>query len=237
MRAELEKLRSLPTPRFTLAAAVGVLAVTMAIVWVVAPEDWDDYEMAIEISAGLGTAFAAIVLGVWIVGVEYGQKTLRRVLTAEPRRGRLLVAKLGVALASVAALTVLVWALAIPLSAAAASARDVGVEVGGIVDDALVAVVFNQTIAAIGFGVALLIRSMAGAMTATVAFWFVLDGALSVIPGVGDYTLGTAIDAITEPIIGGEGEYGIGLGVAVTAVWLLALVGGGALRFTRSDVT
>jgi ABC-2 type transport system permease protein len=236
MRAELEKLRSLPTPRYTVAAAAGLLIAAMAIAWLIGPESWDDYEIALEIAAGVGTAIASIVLAVWIVAVEYGQATVRRALTAEPRRGRLLAAKLAVALGSVAALTVAVWALAIPLSAAATSGRDVSAEIGGIVDDALASLVSNLVVAALGFGIALLTRSMAGAMTATLAFFFILDTALSAVPGVGELTLGTAILAITEPILGQEGEYGAGLGVAIAAAWLVALVGAGALRFIRGDV-
>jgi ABC-2 type transport system permease protein len=235
VRAELEKLRSLPTPRYTVAAAAGLLVAVMAIAWMVGPESWDDYETALEIAAGLGTAIASIVLAVWIVALEYGQGTVRRALTAEPRRGRLLTAKLAIGLGSVAALTVAVWALAIPLSAAATSGLDVSVEIGGIVDGALAALVSNLIIAAAGFGIALLTRSMAGAMTATLAFVLILDTALSAVPGVGEFTLGTAILAITEPISGEEGEYTVGLGVAIAAAWLVVLVGVGALRFTRGD--
>ena len=43
--------------------------------------------MPVQLGVGLATNVGAIVLGAWMMGVEYGQKIIRRALSADPIRG------------------------------------------------------------------------------------------------------------------------------------------------------
>ena len=229
----MRKLGWLPTPRWTLAAVL--LALLIALLAVVLGGG-DDYETAPEVIASLGTTIASIVLGVWMVGVEYGQKTLRRALTAEPRRGRLVADKLVVALGAVAALTIVVWGLAVALFSAAASVNDAASPAGELVEVGAGVLIANLVYAVVGFALTLLTRSMAGGMTLALAFAFVIDTALGAIPEIGDYALGLSVNAIVESIRGEDTDREIPGAIAVTAGWVFVLTAAGLGRFTRADV-
>jgi ABC-type transport system involved in multi-copper enzyme maturation permease subunit len=111
MNSELLKLRSLPTPRWTLAGVVAAFVITIVVAAIIGPRDG---AVVFLLAVGLPTSIASIVLGAWMAGVEYGQGTIRRALTADPRRLRLVGAKVGVVLAVVTGLSV------VPTLAAAA---------------------------------------------------------------------------------------------------------------------
>lgn len=240
MRAELAKLRSLPLPRWTLAVEVALVVISTIIVVFAGGSDSDDYATAAQVACGLGTGVGSIVLGVWIVGLEYGQKTVRRALTADPRRGRLAASKLAVGLLAVEASTVLVWALATLLVSLVASANGAGSPVGDVLSLGTGFLVLNAIYATIGWGLALALRSMAGAVTLTLALVYVIGTALAAVPTVGDYTLGVsaydAASAVTWKDDFSDGNPDVLRGVLATAGWIAAFAAAGWLRFTRSDV-
>lgn len=240
MTAELYKLRALPTPRWTLAAALGSLVIALVIAAIVGP---DDGAAALSLGVGLPTSVASIVLGAWVAGVEYGQRTMRRALTADPRRLRLVGAKLAVVLAAVTALSVVIGLAAAPLLSAVGSAHDASIPVADTLRQSVAYLVNNLIYAVVGFALALLMRSMAGGMALALAFGFVIDPALSAIPSVGDYSLGGAvIDIVTaigtdtmnfdRTVEGSE----LARAIPVAAAWVAALLGAAIARFTRSDV-
>ncbi len=236
MAAELEKLRFLPTPRWTLIVTLGLVGLGLVAVVFSGSEKESTYLDAAEVMAGLGTVIGSIVLGVWIAGVEYGQNTMRRALAADPRRERLLAAKLALAVAAALALTVVVWSVAALLLPIAASVNGASSPTGDILTASLTSLVANPIYAAIGCAVAMLARSMAGGMTAMLALVFVLDTALTALP-VGDISLGSALNDIGSAIEGEAGEHDVGHGILVTAVWVTVLLTAAWARFTRTDVT
>ena len=95
MRAELLKMRVLLTPRIMLALALAVPAVAALITYLVEPDDIALYRQAPLFAAQIGVEIAAIVVGVWIVAMEFSQGTVRRLLTAEPRRTHVVANKLA----------------------------------------------------------------------------------------------------------------------------------------------
>lgn len=166
MAAELHKLRSLPTPRWTLIAALALVLLGVAIALFTGDADSRDYVDIAEGIAGLGSGIGSIVIGVWIAGVEYGQGTLRRALAADPRRGRLLASKLAVAVGAAVALTAVVWLATALLLPIAASANGGDSSAGDILEKSVSSLIGNPVYAAVGCAIATLARSMAGGMTA-----------------------------------------------------------------------
>lgn len=240
MRAELAKVRSLPLPRWTLAVELGLVLLATIVVVFAGGSDSDHYATAAQVACGLGTGVGSIVLGVWIVGLEYGQKTVRRALTADPRRGRLAGSKLAAGLLVVEASSVFVWAFATLLVSVVASANGAGSPAGDVLSLGAGFLVVNAIYATVGWGIALLLRSMAGAVTLTLALAYVIGTGLAAIPTVGDYTLGVsaydAASAVTWKDDLSDGDPEVLRGVLVTAGWIAAFAAAGWLRFTRGDV-
>lgn len=239
MGAELLKVRSMPTPFWCgVALAVSfVIGLAATFVWGIGSDL--DALAAIEFP----TAICAVVLGVWIFGVEYGQNTMRRSLTADPDRVRLILAKAGTALLLTVAATVLLFLLALPLYGLANSGHDFAFSAGDLLRRGAAAVFGNAIYVLIGAAFALVTASMAGGMTAALVFIFVLDGVLSIIPKVSSWTFGLAMSDVIRAIVGsteGGMNEGAGHGVAVAlllvAGWVAVLLGLGVQRLLRSDV-
>lgn len=241
MTAELGKLLALPTPRWTLAATLFAAAVALLVAALAGPGDGETM-MPVQLGVGLATSVGAIVLGAWMMGLEYGQRTLRRALSADPSRARLLLAKLGVVLGAVTVVTLVVSAVSAPLFSAIADAHGESMPIGDSLQYGLAAVLNNAIYATVAFTLALLTRSMAGGMALALVFAFVIDGLLSAIPVVGDYALSAAVVELMSEVSGtkldgiSDSEPEILRALGVTAAWLTALIGTSVVRFTRTDI-
>lgn len=235
MAAELDKLRFLPTPRWTLVVCLGFAVMGSVAALLDGSTRASTYVDAAEVITGLGTVIGSIVLGVWVAGVEYGQNTMRRVLAADPRRGRLFAAKIATAVAASLLLTLVVWGASVILLSLVATANDASSPTDDLVTVSVKSVLANPIYAAIGCAVAMLARSMAGGMTAMLALVFVLDTALTALP-VGEVSLGSALRE-TGRAIEGESGQDVGHAVRVIVVWVVILLTAAWARFTRTDVT
>jgi ABC-type transport system involved in multi-copper enzyme maturation permease subunit len=241
MNAELRKLIALPTPRWTLVATIAGVAIAALVAALAGPGKGADMS-PVQLGVGLTTTVGAIVLGAWMMGVEYGQKTIRRALSADPGRARLLLAKLGVVLGAVTVVTVTISLVSAPVFSAIASAHGESMPVSDSLMYGLSALFNNLIYATVAFSLALVTRSMAGGMALALVFAFVIDSALSAIPVVGDYALSSAVVELMGQISGlklngmGDADPNILRSIAVTVGWLVALVGVSTARFTRSDV-
>lgn len=240
MRAELLKIRSMPTPRWTAAALVVFLlgGLIATIIWGPGEEN-----LVLDTAIGLPTSVASLVFGSWIAGVEFGQNTLRRVFGADPRRVRMVLVKLAVLLLCVAGATVLLTALGALLYSLASSGHDRTIEFDGALRGAAAIGVFNLAWAVTAFSLTLMTRSMAGGTIISFAFLFVIDGLTSVIPTVGDYSLGIVLADIDLAIRGeSEGIFAVtatndtAVAAVVLAGWLAAFLAAGAIRTKSSEV-
>jgi ABC-2 type transport system permease protein len=241
MTAEVRKLLALPTPRWTLAATVGGLVIAAIVSIFAGTGDGADM-LPVQLGIGLVTTVGAIVLGAWVIGVEYGQRTLRRALSADPSRARLLLAKLGLVLGVVTVVTVVLTAVAAPLFSAIASSHGESLPVADTLQYGLAALFNNLVYATVSFALALVTRSMAGGMALALVFAFVIDNLLSAIPVVGDYALATAVVELMRQFAGSDlgdssaADPNVVQALGVTAVWIAALVGVSVTRFMRTDV-
>lgn len=235
MVAELSKLRFLPTPRWTLLACLFFAAMGAVAALFDGSVRSSTYVDAAEVITGVGTVVGSIVVGVWVAGVEYGQNTMRRVLAADPRRGRLFAAKVAAAVGASLALTLVVWAASLSLLSLAATVNDASSPARDLLTVSAKSFLANPIYAAIGCSVAMLARSMAGGMTAMLALVFLLDTALTALP-VGDISLGSALREIGRGIEG-ESDQEVGHAVRVTFAWIVVMLTAAWARFTRTDVT
>ncbi|MGD9695224.1 MAG: ABC transporter permease [Thermoleophilia bacterium] len=233
MTAELIKLRALPTPRWTVLGVAAALA-TALVVGIFRGTGGDDHVLT-----GLGADFplliAVLVLGSWLVGLEYGQGTMRRVLTAEPRRRHVVAAKYGVAVLVSTALTVAVYAVCLAAVPSIASAHDQVPDASLVLRMAVAGVITNAAAALFAAGFSFITRSMAGGVTLALVFVLIIDSAISAIPRVGQYTAGQASVDIYDNVIGQpDADHGLRAAL-VLAAWTLVITALGALRFTRTD--
>jgi ABC-type transport system involved in multi-copper enzyme maturation permease subunit len=241
MTAELRKLLAMPTPRWTLAAVLFGAAVAMLVAALAGPGDGADM-MAVQLGVGLTTTVGAIVLGAWIMGVEYGQRTLRRALSADPSRARLVLAKLGVVFATVTVVTLVVSVVSAPVFSAIASAHGESMPVGDQLQYGLAALANNLIYATVAFALALVTRSMAGGMALALVFAFVIDSLMSAIPVVGEYALSTGVVQLMTQISGtniaglDDADPSVLQALGVTLAWLVTMVGISVTRFMRTDV-
>jgi ABC-type transport system involved in multi-copper enzyme maturation permease subunit len=233
MKAELLKLRALPTPRWTLIVCLGCIAIAM-IISVFVGASTSDNQAAVGLGGELPTAIAGIVLGAWIFGLEYGQGTTRRTLTADPRRARLAGIKLTVGLLATTALTAVVFVVA-AIAYPPIVSGDVSVSAGDVLNTGVAALVGNLTGCILGAAMALLTRSMAGGLTVALFFALVLDTALSAIPSVGDYTLQHSVNDVYELIRNTGSDQDLLRALLVGTAWLGAVSVAGLTRFTRAD--
>lgn len=242
MRAELLKLRFLPTPRWSAIFVLVALVLGVAGTW-----RWGigTDQLAVDLSLGLPLAIVSIVIGAWVVGLEYGQKTMPRLLAADPRRSLVVIRKLTLVVLATIFLTVVIYAVGYPAFTLAAEANGAGLDRSLYLDQALVSLINNVAYALIAAGFALLTASMAGGLTAAFVFIFVFSGFFSVLPEVGDWSFSIALTEVTDPILGAS--EGLGLeepdadprplmaSLGIVLGWIALITGAGWIRFVRGE--
>lgn len=238
MSAEIYKLRTQRNPiAYAAALIVGVVIPPVVLIWY-EPSSTAAYTNAFRVSFGMLSLLLAIEFGGWLLGTEYRQGTVKRLLTSEPRRNRALASKAIVgagALTSVLAVGAIVGWLA---------ARIVGSMNGVTVPwegrDLLGDGVWALTATTLAFSISAITRSDSFAKVGTLALVLVLAPLLSSIPGVGDYTINSALDALTVWIAGDADvaatTLSTGTALITLAVWIGAFTTAAVAMFARRDV-
>ncbi|MEM7092030.1 MAG: ABC transporter permease subunit [Actinomycetota bacterium] len=239
MIAEYQKLIAHRAPWI----ATGVLLVGMLAAPVVltfyTPDDPTVYGNVNPAIFSLLGPLVAAIFGSWILGTEFRQGTVKRLLATDPRRGRVLARKAvagGGILATILATTGLVgygasWIVA-EMNDAAFAFDGRMMLAGGL---------FGMGAAAAGFGLSAVTKSDAFAAIGTVGMVMVLDPLLSLVPKVGDYTFGATLGQITDRIAGTVSEFSATnlsttTAAVVASLWIIGFVGAGSALFARRDV-
>lgn len=245
MRSELRKLTVLPTPRWTAAAVLAsvlIAAIVVAITGTGRDATGGDQEsLALIFGVTIPTWIASIVIGVWVAGLEYGQKTMRRTLSRNPNRLEVVGSKLATALIATVVLTLAATVISAPLLALASSGHEMGISVGDALRNGLGSLANNLIYVVAGFSFGLATRSMAGGMTIALGFFFVIDSLLAEIPKVGDFMISAVSGEIFQKIAGSEVagtdlEVHLVRAVLASLVWAAVLIGLSSLRFVKTDV-
>lgn len=107
----------------------------------------------------------------------------------------------------------------------------------------LLTLIDNAIYAIVGLSFGFIAKSMAGAVTLSLVFFFVIDGFFTLIPKVGQYAMDKAIAAFNSGIypgfdvLSGYSDHdSFGKASLIILVWMAIFVGLGVFRFLKSDV-
>lgn len=235
--AEIYKLRTHRTPIVCAAVLlIGVLIPSVVLIWYT-PSDPSAYSSYRDVLETL-SLILAIVFGGWLLGTEYRQGTVKRLLTSEPRRMRALGTKAVVGAGAMSAVFAAIAGIGWAVARVVGSTNDVTV---GFEGRAVLAFGISALIAAtVAYCLSAVTRSDAFAMVGTVVVILVLGPMLSLIPKVGQYTLLSALITVEEWVGGiateGPGDLSNSAALITLAVWLAVFVAGGTVLFAKRDV-
>jgi ABC-2 type transport system permease protein len=145
--------------------------------------------------------FSAIV-GIILITTEFRHFTSRPTFLLEPRRGRVIAAKLVVAAGVGLLYGIACGAVALAIAVPWLSAKGVHIDwvANGLVVSMVGALVVIAIFAVVGVGVGVVFRNQVAAVISTLAYLFVLEPLVSVIPVVKDayrYLPGAAAAAVS----------------------------------------
>lgn len=134
--------------------------------------------------AGLAQLFA-LVIGVIGVTTEFRHGTITPSLLVEPVRTRLMTAKLAAQLITGLALGAVCYAVCAGIVAVILSGRGIttGLTTGDWIGAVIGGAVATMLYAAVGFGVGAMLRNQVGAIVLVLAWVFVIENLLGIIPG------------------------------------------------------
>lgn len=237
IRTEVFKLRTHRTPLVLFGILAASLCVAPIYLAIKNPADTTAFTGAyIGVAAAMMPLLGA-VFGGWLIGHEFRQGTLRRVLGNDARRGRLVATKAVVGL--VAAAVGMSIAAGIGALASTASVVSFGetIDWDGVFRNVLGGSVFALVTAAIAFALSILLRSDTYAMLGALGIMLIVGPLLASIPRVGKYTPWSLTADVTT-WISGPGE--LGVAIVPASLGLMASIGvltfAAILTFHRRDI-
>ena len=247
VRAEWVKLRTLRSTIWIAVLTIGIMGAFAALfAWAMTAFPDDAPTSAGIVVVGYPIAQLVIaVLGVLVVTGEYATGSIRSTLAAEPRRMRVVASKALVLV--LAAFVVSVLAIGLSVAVAIPVLQASGVEVTFAADDirALVGTVLYLTVSSLfAFGIGLLLKNSAAAISAVVGVLFILPiivqiiGMTTRIEWIMDaYSSlpAQAGSAVTGVPMGSGSQLDPWMGFAVFCGYTVALLAAGAVAFSRRD--
>lgn len=241
LRAEVAKLTSTRSARWLVvsAAALCVLAVSGV---VNGGPDADALGTTTALRTVLAhgglAAILPLVLGVLLTAGEYRHGTVVDTFLSEPRRARVIGAKLAVGAAVGLVVGVIDAAVTAATTAAWYAAKDVDLDLGsGVVLRSLVGIaLWTMLYGAIGVAVGAMIRTPPAAIVSVVVWLFIVESALAgLLVDVGRWLPGTAAGALGNREL--DGTLGQVPGGLVLLGWTALAAAGAVLATSRRDVT
>ena len=237
MNVEFLKIRALPTPRNATLAIVATVIAACVITLLIGPDQGSSaWHTAPETAGKITVVIGAMVLGAWLIGLEFASNTMRLAATVQPDRLRLILNKL-VATKLLLVVFVLVT-LGFTFAASAVMANigggkfELSSTLRGYGGYAIGAVLWGL----LAFGLALLLQSYTGGIVAALVLSLGLDAALQLIPTVGDYTFGSALEAIRNICSGDPAQLELWQAILAAAGWLLLIIGAASARLVKRDL-
>jgi ABC-2 type transport system permease protein len=195
------------------------------------------------IAASAASAYLfSVVVGIILITTEFRHFTSRPTFLIEPRRGRVIVAKM-----LVAALVGVVYGVVCAATTAAIMVPwlgALGVTIhwtdGAVLESLLSAIVVIAIFAVVGIGVGVLVRNQIAAVIGTLAYLFVIEPLIQIIPvvkSVYPYLPGAAAGAITGAGRGaGSSPLNPWAGALVLLGWGLLFAALGWILTIRRDI-
>ena len=237
-RAELYKTRHHRLP-YVLTALGAIAAAAPGVYFMFRPADSPGiYTQAVMGVAGLYLVLAAAIFGGWILGHEYRQNTMRRVVAVDAFRPRLLIGKAIAGSIVLVAMAAVVIGSGLGVGAVAAAIDGSSLGTADLGRQLLAVALPTVVTAVVAFGCSAAFRSDTYATLAALGLVVVFGPLFALIPTVGPYTLGALTTSATvwvgtEAISPDEGAV---VTVAALFAWLAAAVGVGTALFDRRDL-
>lgn len=243
LRAELLKLRSTRMALVLLVASIAVAAINVVALLATAGQepglDLARVEDVRTVFGALsGVSPLVLVLGVVIVTAEFRHGTITSTFLAEPRRWRVLAAKLAASLVAglvFALLSAIVTsAVAVPWLALISDDAPVGAaEVAAVVGGAVLALVLWG---AAGVAIGALLPNQVAAIVVALVWTSIVESSLvAFLPDVGRWLPSGAAGALASA--GGDAQFPAWAGGVLFTGYVVAAVAFAAWSFTRRDVT
>ena len=194
------------------------------------------------VAASASSAYLfSVVVGIILITTEYRHFTSRPTFLIEPRRGRVIVAKLVVA-----ALVGVIYGIACAALTAAIMApwlSAMGITIGWISNGVLLSmlgdIVVIAIFAVVGVGIGVLVRNQIAAVIGALVYLFVLEPLVDIIPVVKNaypYLPGAAASAITGASRGSLSHLDALQGGLVLLGWGLFFAACGWILTVRRDI-
>lgn len=240
-RAELLKLRSTRTALGLVLGMVALVVLTTLLTGLLTKHIGHLSTKADQrslLNAGTLVGVFAALTGVLLVTSEYRYGTIRPTLLFEPRRSRVIGAKVATSALAGLVLGVLGAALALGIGYAVLAGRGVSFSLGGgdVAQLVLGTVAGAALWGAIGAGLGAIIRNQVGGVIALLTWSFVVESLLfGLVPAVGRWLPAHAQDALsgltTSHLVAPAA------GAGVLAVWTATLAFTGLTLIGRRDVS
>jgi ABC-2 type transport system permease protein len=244
LRSELLKQRTTRTTVALLVYMLGlILLVVLLHVFSLPTDDLGIRDNQLKVlgwGTSIGALFAAL-LGAMSITAEIRHGLIRPTLLAAPRRGRVIVAKVGASALAGILIGLLAQALTAVITSGGLAVR--GVEIAVTADDfaqllaggAAAAALF----AAIGVGVGALVRNQVGAVVG-LCVWLLLVESILIgdVPSAGQFTPGASAGALAGALqdVGPADLLAPALGALLLAAYAAAAGAAGSIAIERRDV-
>ena len=237
--SELLKLRTTRTSWALMGGAVALVIVISAIAAALGSFTGATPGLGLLAVAALAQLFV-LVGGVITITTEYRQGTITPSLLVEPVRGRLLAAKLAAQLMVGLLVGVVAFGVCAGLVAGILSSRGIATGmstsywVGSIIGGAVATMLYGV----LGLGVGAILCNQAAAIVVVLAWIFVIENLLSVIPGftIGRYGLAGVAAALSQAVHQHKYLHQLPAGLLLLG-YTLALVIAGATVTRRRDIS
>jgi ABC-2 type transport system permease protein len=237
--SELLKLRTTRTSWALMGGALALISVISAIAAALGDFTGATPGLSLLAIAALGQLFV-LVAGVITITTEYRQGTITPSLLVEPVRGRLLAAKLAAQLIVGLLIGAIAFGVCAGLAAGILSSRGIatGMSTGDWVGSVIGGAVATMLYGALGLGVGAILRNQAGAIVVVLAWIFVIENLLSIIPGfaIGRYGLAGVATGLSQAVHQSKYLHQAPAGLLLLG-YTLALVLAGAIVFRWRDVS
>ena len=237
LRSELLKLRTTRTSLGLLLALCALVALVVVVQLATGSPFEEQESLADLLDVTSAAVLFALILGILPMSGEYRHGTATQTFLVTPRRERVVLAKLAAsALAGfLVALAACALALAIGIAwlAAEGGSPSLGEDGGG---EKLAGILAGSTLwAALGVGVAALVRNQVAAIVGTLLWLFVVEPLIGTLDDdVLDYLPNGAMAALLQ--IEGEEPVSRWAGAAIAAAYTVGFAVAGTVLVTRRDV-
>jgi ABC-2 type transport system permease protein len=239
VRAELAKIASVRTPRWVLVAQVALLVAAasgaVASGGIPAERLATPEGLRLLLAHGGVVAILSLAVGITVSAGEYRHGTVVDTLLTEPRRERVVVAKVAAGLVAGAVAGAVVAATTLAVGLAWCAAEDVAFDWAVGWRSALGVLLWQALYAALGVGIGSVVTAQAAAVVTAVAWVFVAETALGqLVGGVARWLPATAASALGNAP--GDDLLPQLAGGLVLAAWTTVVAGAAVLLTHRRDV-